>query len=203
MGRDKARLERHGQPLWRAQVETLGALQPARLMIACREEQGLDQEFKPGALEVEWLFDPPGEDCGPIAAIGRGLRRAGLPMLVLPVDAPLVTAAWIRHNLLREWPFTRGRFFRAVDRYEPLISLYTPQMLPLLEEALSLRQHSLQRLVERAIDADLANAVALSPQDAVLFAPANTPEEWTRQSAALEKAPTASDHAGGDTAGRS
>ncbi|MDZ4289024.1 MAG: NTP transferase domain-containing protein, partial [Prosthecobacter sp.] len=55
MGQDKALLEWQGRPLWEVQLAKLQALKSERLLIACREEQGL-QKNEP---TIEWLFDPP------------------------------------------------------------------------------------------------------------------------------------------------
>ena len=77
MGSDKAMLEWQGQLLWRVQLAKLRALCPNRLVIACREEQSLGQD-----PDIEWLYDPPTEDSGPMRAICRALDAVQMPLLV-------------------------------------------------------------------------------------------------------------------------
>ncbi|MEZ0386151.1 MAG: molybdenum cofactor guanylyltransferase, partial [Verrucomicrobium sp.] len=86
MGKDKAWLDWEGQPLWQVQLGKLQTLHPAKLMIACREEQALTP-----VGGVELVLDPP-DNQGPLPAILRCLELARLPLLVLGVDMPQMTA---------------------------------------------------------------------------------------------------------------
>src|SRR3954468_17857631 len=84
MGRDKAFLEWHGGPLWQFQFNKLAQLNPAHLLISCREDQ------KIASARAEVLHDPPGNQ-GPLPALSRCLTRAQMPLLVLAVDMPHIT----------------------------------------------------------------------------------------------------------------
>lgn len=183
MGRDKALLEWGGRPLWEVQAAKLASLQPQRLLIACREEQGLhhSQAGRPFAA-VEWLFDPPGEDLGPMAAIVRALGTdTGMPLLVLAVDMPWVTADFLRNDLLGA---DRGLFFQGPHGYEPLAGIYVPAMRAGMAARLQRGRLGLQAAIEEAVAAGDA-VVKPAPVDAeLLFQNANTQEEWEFANAA-------------------
>lgn len=178
MGRDKARLDWQGRPLWQAQLDKLRALQPARLLVACREEQGLHQ---PPVADVEWLFDPAGDDSGPLGAIERALTAAALPLLVLAVDLPAMPAAFLDRGLRTPAEPGRSRFFATAQGLEPLAGWYDPALLPLLQEALARRELGLQRLILRAAGLGLAALRQAEAGEAAFFANANTPGEWAHE----------------------
>lgn len=178
MGRDKARLDWQGRPLWQAQLDKLRALQPARLLVACREEQGLHQT--PGA-DVAWLFDPAGDDSGPLGAIERALTATALPLLVLAVDLPAMPAAFLDRGLRAPAEPGRGRFFETAQGIEPLAGWYDPVLLPLLQEALARRELGLQRLLRRADGLGLATLRRAEAGEEAFFANANTPADWVHE----------------------
>lgn len=176
MGQDKAQLAWAGQPLWQAQARKLQALQPACLFIACREEQRL-HESAPPDLQAEWLFDPPGQGSGPMLPILQALQQAARPLLVLAVDMPDMTPAFLAEILAQPLAGS-ALFFRTAHGIEPLAGLYTPAMIPLFEAAAAASRFSLRRLIEDAMDQGLAIVLPLSPADEGLFNNANTPGEW-------------------------
>ncbi|MES2738519.1 MAG: molybdenum cofactor guanylyltransferase [Verrucomicrobiota bacterium] len=176
MGQDKAQLAWAGQPLWQVQARKLQALQPSPLFIACRLEQGL-HESAPPDMQAEWLFDPPGQGSGPMLPILQALQQAARPLLVLAVDMPDMTPAFLAEALAQPLAGT-ALFFRTAHGIEPLAGLYTPALLPLLEAAAAASRFSLRRLIEDAVDQGLAIVLLLSPADESLFHNANTPGEW-------------------------
>src|SRR5205807_2568449 len=90
MGRDKAALLVRGEPLWRHQLATLRATEPAEFFISGK----CDGPF--AGCEVEILADE-FPDCGPLGGIATALRRcASERLLVLAVDMPAMTAAFLR-----------------------------------------------------------------------------------------------------------
>jgi molybdopterin-guanine dinucleotide biosynthesis protein A len=177
MGQDKALLPWQGHPLWRIQMAKLIALKPARLLVACREEQGLHEDAAM-LSDVEWLFDPPGEDLGPIAAIARALEKERGPLLVLAVDMPWMTPEFLRDHLLGQWQAGQGLFYLGQHGYEPLAGLYDPSMEEALVAAMQKGQLSLQRVIETAVTVGVAIAKAMPLAVEPLFANANTLEEW-------------------------
>lgn len=176
MGQDKAQLAWAGQSLWQVQARKLQALQPACLFIACRQEQGL-HESAPPDLQAEWLFDPPGQGSGPLLPILNALTEAAKPLLVLAVDMPDMTPAFLA-EILAQSPEGSALFFRTSHGIEPLAGLYTPAMIPLFEAAVAASRFSLRRLIEDVVEQGLALVLPLSPADEGLFNNANTPGEW-------------------------
>ncbi|MBK8092329.1 MAG: molybdenum cofactor guanylyltransferase [Verrucomicrobiaceae bacterium] len=161
MGRDKALFEWHGQPLWALQIEKLGTLAPVRLLLSCREEQGIRH---PAA---ECVYDPPGSDDGPLGAITRCLELVQMPLLVLAVDMPWMTADFLRERVLP------GGFFRGEHGWEALCAVYEPRMLPVMQKALHQRHLALQPV----IDACSPLAREMASEDRAFFRNANHPDD--------------------------
>jgi molybdopterin-guanine dinucleotide biosynthesis protein A len=177
MGQDKALLDCGGQPLWWIQARKLQALRPMRLFIACREEQGLHQTCAPD-LPIEWIFDPPGSDVGPMGPIIRTMEQAQNSLLVLAVDMPDMSARFLKDEVT--YTSGQGIFFEVDDGIEPLTGLYTPMMLPLLRAVWKAGEYSLRQVLRQAQDQGLAEILPVSEMDIPLFANANTPEDWRR-----------------------
>lgn len=175
MGTDKARLVWQGQPLWRLQLDKLAALGPARLLVACREAQGLHTEAPVPACE--WCFDPPGSDDGPLGAIARTLTD--LPLLVLAVDLPRFEPAVLLADWRAQAAPERGLCWRSAQGLEPLAAVYGPALRPALQQALAERRLGLQKLLA-AGEAQGGLVVRPAPAQAGLDN-LNTPEEWARQ----------------------
>jgi molybdopterin-guanine dinucleotide biosynthesis protein A len=170
MGCDKARLPWQGRPLWRLQFDKLAALGPAQLWVACREEQGLHD----GMPEVDWRFDPPGSDDGPLGAIARLL--GDLPLLVLAVDLPHFEPAVLLADWRAQATPEHGLCWRSEQGLEPLAAVYVPVMGPVLRRALAERRLGLQRLLA-ACEAQGTLVVRPVPES-VRLDNLNTPEEW-------------------------
>lgn len=175
MGQDKALLDWQGKPLWQVQLEKLRALQPARLLVACRKEQGL-HEGPAKDLTAEWLFDSPEHGSGPMLPILHALRQTSMPLLVLAVDMPDMTPAFL--NGLLSHQCDKALFCQTTHGIEPLAGIYTPALQPLLEAAAMASRFSLRRFIENAVHQELAIVLPLSPADQLLFHNANTPGEW-------------------------
>ncbi len=172
MGQDKAWLMVGEQPLWQVQHAKLASLNLTPLYVACRREQDIEGE------NIVCLYDPPGDDRGPLPVIAEALRVAASPLLVLAVDMIGMTAAFMRDQWLGEAPSGLGLFYEQQGRYEPLAGLYVPAMLPLFEAALAEQKLGLQRVIAQSVDAGIAIARSVAPADQPFFANANTPEEW-------------------------
>jgi molybdopterin-guanine dinucleotide biosynthesis protein A len=176
MGRDKARLEWQGRPLWQHQMQRLTLMDASRCLVACREEQRLqDEATLPG---WEWLFDPAGDEQGPLGAVERALRLTALPLVVLAVDMPFMTPEFLRQELLARGTAGRALFFRSAQGIEPMAACYVPAMLPVMERRLARGERGLQRLIEECVALDLAGIRELRAEEMPLFANLNTPGEW-------------------------
>lgn len=175
MGQDKALLDCAGQPLWLIQARKLQALQPAHLFIGCREEQGFHLDA-PEDLKAEWLFDSPGQGDGPMLPIVHALQQASMPLLVLAVDMPDMTTAFL-DGLLAHRPET-AFFYQTSHGIEPLAGVYTPALIPLMQTAAAASQFSLRRLIEAAVQQDLALLLPLSSANEFHYNNVNSPGEW-------------------------
>lgn len=174
MGQDKALLLWENQPLWLAQWRKLEALRPCPLLISCREEQELHAASLPGA---EWLFDPPGQDCGPLGPILQALIQVQSPLLVLAVDMPNMKVGFLE-KILSHQSTGRGLFFKREDGVEPLAGLYTPALVPLLQAAFDAGRYSLQRVLAQAEELGLVDCLTVSVEDAKFFLNTNTAQQW-------------------------
>ena len=174
MKQDKALLHWHGQDLWQAQLHKLQSLGAARVLLSCRREQPL---FVSPSEGVEVMHDPEGVDEGPLGAITRCLEQVQMPLLVLAVDMPWMTAAFLREYLVPHAEPVRGQFFRGPHGDETLAGLYVPAMLPLMQEALRAKHLALQPIIEAAVHAELAATHVLGEAEMPFFRNANTPAD--------------------------
>ena len=174
MGTDKALIQWQGEDLWCHQLSKLRELEPEQVLLSCRPEQAL------AADGVALVYDPPGAQEGPTGAIVRCLRQAQQPLLVLAVDLPAMTSDFLRDQLLAGFDGSKGRVFRTAQGYEPLAALYSPALLPLFEDALTVGKLRLQTVIERAVEAGLMAVVEVRPQDEPFFRNANTPDDLAR-----------------------
>jgi molybdopterin-guanine dinucleotide biosynthesis protein A len=157
MGRDKAWLDWRGEALWQHQLGKLMELDPAKLLLSCREEQKLHS--------------------GPLPALARCLDHAQLPVLALAVDMPHVTVALLRELLDLSIGTTFGVVFHGADGYEPLCALYPPAALPLLRGSLARGNLRMQAFVQDAVDAGLLRVIPLSKGREAHFISLNTPAD--------------------------
>jgi len=174
MKQDKALLHWHGQDLWQAQLHKLQSIGAARVLLSCRREQPL---FVSPSEEVEVVHDPEGADDGPLGAITRCLEQVQMPLLVLAVDMPWMTAAFLREQLHQHESPEKGWFFRGPHGDESLAGLYVPSMLPLMRESLSKKDFKLQHVIETAVHSELAITHALGDEQMPFFQNANTPAD--------------------------
>ncbi|MCA1964474.1 MAG: molybdenum cofactor guanylyltransferase [Prosthecobacter sp.] len=176
MGRDKAMLDWQGRPLWQHQLSTLAALCPTRLLVACREEQGLHQQ--PCAQVVDgWYFDPPGDPHGPMGAIHRVLRASAGPLLVLAVDMPQMEPTWLLDQTMPSAMKSKGCFFQTGHGIEPLSALYHPAMLPYFDQHLAKGRLALRELAAECVSAGLADLIMASEAEESLFRNINSPKD--------------------------
>ncbi len=182
MGQDKALLDWHGRPLWTVQVRKLISLGSEKIYLAARREQvfkaRIESELTPQEAERLCVVeDPPQEDCGPIGAISRCLACAKMPLIVLAVDLPLMTADFLRDRLCLTAATGKGVFYKGPHGPEVLGALYVPEMLPQITEALRSGANSLQALVARFEKDDRCEVREPANDETHFWLNANTPEE--------------------------
>ena len=182
-GVDKAWLDWGGQPLWRHQAATIGALNPQRCWLLRRPDQA---EMRP--LPDGWTLaeDQPG--CGhPMQAllpVIRGLAP-GHPLLVLPVDMPRLDAGWLRAELLSACghghDHDRGAVLWNDGRYQPLVACYPAGMAGLIERWVAAGNYRWQDLLAEAERAGLMRRVVVDDAAAAMrLVNLNSPEDWRR-----------------------
>ncbi|WP_395750278.1 molybdenum cofactor guanylyltransferase [Prosthecobacter sp.] len=174
MKQDKALLHWHGQDLWQAQLHKLQSLGAERVLLSCRGDQPL---YVSPSDEVEIVLDPEDADEGPIGAITRCLEQVQMPLLVLAVDMPWMTAAFLREQLHKHDSPDKGWFFRGPHGDEALAGLYVPSMLPLMQDALAKKDFKLQHIIEAAVHTGLAITHTLGDEQMPFFHNVNTPAD--------------------------
>ena len=173
MGRDKAGLILDGCPLWRRQLDTLAATQPAALFVAGK--CAAIPETAAHIVPDEW------PDCGPLGGIATALSHSNAPwLLVLAVDMPAMTPAYLSTLLAHAARTGRGAVPQFGGRWEPLAALYPISSLPLARLQLGRTERAVRHFIESARDAGLLDAVEVSESERPLFANFNTPEEWAK-----------------------
>lgn len=181
MGQDKALLDWGGKPLWQVQLGKIATLNPARVLLSCREEQALS----PVPLGVQTVYDPPGNQ-GPLPAIWRCLDQVRLPLLVLGVDMPGMTADFLGEIVQRGLSVPgRGVVYEGSRGFEPLAALYPVEVLSLLKEAVDTGNYRLQAFVRAAVEAGLLEALPVPAHAAGCFSNLNTPEDFRESSVEL------------------
>lgn len=181
MGQDKALLDWGGKPLWQVQLGKIATLNPARVLLSCREEQALS----PVPLGVQTVYDPP-DNQGPLPAIWRCLEQVRLPLLVLGVDMPGMTADFLGEIVQRGLSVSgRGAVYEGTRGFEPLAALYPVEVLPLLKNAVDTGNYRLQAFVRAAAEAGLLEALPVPAQAAGCFSNLNTPEDFRKSGSEL------------------
>jgi molybdopterin-guanine dinucleotide biosynthesis protein A len=173
MGSDKAMVVVEGQPLWQRQLATLAALQPHELFISGR----LDGPFADGDREVIEDLHP---GCGPLSGLEAACWRMQSPLLcVLAIDLPGMTPAFLERLVKIAMQDGRGVVPQNGAYFEPLAAVYPRAMLNPIAEQLPQADHSMQRLIRRAVELDLVIPYTLTDEDRPLFRNVNTPADLT------------------------
>lgn len=181
MGRDKALLDWQGRALWQVQLGKLASLNPARLLLSCREEQ----QLRPVPAGVEPVYDPP-DNQGPLPALWRCLDGVRLPLLVLGVDMPGMRETFLG-DMVRRGLSTAGRgvVYEGERGFEPLAAFYPVEVLPLLKAAVTAGNFRLQAFIRSAVDAGLMEVLPVLTEHESCFSNLNAPEDFRQSSPEL------------------
>ncbi len=148
MGRDKAEMDWHGEPLWRRQLRVLEELGPTEVFVSARTAPPWLPEG------VEFVADE-AEPRGPLGGMAAVFRRMkGTHLLVLAVDMPFITIADLRAVLAQSGE-KRGAVPVAGGRAEPLAAVYPAEAGDEVQKALQGNDFSLQPLIQRLADQNL------------------------------------------------
>ena len=182
MGRDKALLPHpvSGLPLLAHQAALLRSLPGcAELLLSAPAERGYALT---GPLTDARLVPDAAPDCGPLAGLAAGLAAAAQPrLLVLAVDLPFITSAWL-DALLAKASDRTGVVPLHMDSalgFEPLCAVYPRHTASLdaISSALKANRLSLQRLLASAIGEGWMSHLTIPPRADGLFANWNTPSD--------------------------
>jgi len=167
MGRDKAWLEVEGQPLLARSLAVARELGAAEVFISGRVGGDYSSFDCPVLLDLEPGF-------GPLGGIERGLHAATSPLLlVLPVDLPRMTAAFLRKLLAKCGPFT-GAVARLDGGIEPLVAIYPKRCHAIACEFVLQSRHPARDFAEACLREHAVRPLKVAPADAGCFANWNT-----------------------------
>ncbi len=165
MGRDKAEIVWRGETLL-ARTARIALETDSPVIVVGRERP--DDWPHPEVTFVPDAF----VGQGPLGGLATALQAAGCPVLALACDMPLLTVEALRWLMLQERG-THGVAVRNGENGEPLFSIYTPAVLPLIDRQMATGRRSLQALIASG---DFRNVTA-PPAIAAHLANVNTPEE--------------------------
>ncbi len=175
MGTDKAFLHLPGReaPLYQLQLEKLARLEPRAALLSARPEQDLDVED----MEVHLVPDQD-RDLGPLEGLCRCLERCPTPwLLVLAVDLPCMTAAFLERLADRAHEHAIGLVPESAHGVEPLCAVYPKSLYSLARLRLRREQRSLRGLTAEGIEHGLLQAMPLKEEEEVLMTNVNCPRD--------------------------
>jgi molybdopterin-guanine dinucleotide biosynthesis protein A len=125
LGGDKAIVELEGRPLILYPLEAIHAVCDEVMVVAKRDT------LLPILTGIAGVWIEPDEPRHPLLGVAHALRlAAGRPILVVPVDLPLLDAASLRLLLETERHGAAVVAPRVHGRLQPLCAVYYPEALP-------------------------------------------------------------------------
>ncbi len=171
MGRDKAGVLIDGKPLWERQLATLRATVPRELFISGKP----DGPYAGAGVEILRDAFP---ETGPLAGVEAALRRASHPLvLVLAIDLPAMTAAFLSALVCEAAVSSKGCVTRDARWFEPLAAVYPRTCLPLVAECLRGEDRSMQHLARLAVEQGHISIRGLADNERALFRNVNRAAE--------------------------
>lgn len=166
MGTDKSLATWHGKEQ-RYYLADLLSYFCGEVFISCRKEQAntIDKRYKVIEDEVE--------NRGPLGAIVSAFHKQDSAWLVVACDLPLIDEKTIQYLIQNRDEDVVATTFESLDDGlpEPLITIWEPAAVPLLEVALSEGRYSPQKILLKA------KIKLLSVPDRSTLMNVNTPEE--------------------------
>jgi molybdopterin-guanine dinucleotide biosynthesis protein A len=174
MGRDKAALIIGNQPLWQHQLATLRDAGADEFLISGRS----DGPYATAGVPVIADEQP---ELGPLGGLVSSLRRAQHEwVLVLAIDLPLMTPAFLRQLVEDAAATKRGVLPQSPSGWEPLAAVYPRACLQPAEACLERRELSLQNFASRAEAEGLLIAHPITGAESQLFLNLNTEDDLRR-----------------------
>lgn len=181
MGQDKALLElSDGTTLLERQLRRLSSLLPKVVLSVRDRDYAFLQKRLTACGRVRLLPDETNE-VGPLggiaSALGEAAREHFAGILVLPCDMPLITEGLLA-RLICFWYEAPETLVTALEessgRVHPLAAIWRVEALSFVRKALAGGDYSLRR----AVGTQYWRTLVLEPQEDILLANANTPQEW-------------------------
>jgi molybdenum cofactor guanylyltransferase len=170
LGRDKATIEFDGQPLWKRQLEILGALEPERIFVSLRAIP----TWLPNNAEL-LLDDPPSR--GPLSGLTKALATMRTTHLVaLAVDMPFMTSEQLQ-RLCKLAETGRGVVPMIGDRAEPLAAVYPVEAAAQFVAAAAGVDFSLQEIIHQLVADEKASLFSIPVKDEHLYGSVNEPSD--------------------------
>ncbi len=187
LGLDKTRLRLYGETgpdLLERTLDLLAACTD-EAVISCRA----DAPILPCGRTCRLVPDAV-PHAGPLGALYSCLRALGGPLLVLACDLPFMEEAVVRRLLSAREHRPADRCMtvfreRETGRLQPLVAVYEPECLPLLEAALASGERRLRRAVPEARRLHLD----YGRNEAHAFFNINTPEDLHRARLSVQQRP--------------
>lgn len=167
MGRDKALIQINGESQIDRVIDAALAVSDEVCVVG---RQG-------ARADITWLLDEtPG--LGPMGGLKTALSWLNRPVLLVACDMPRLDEAalrWLNEEFSRS-SAACGLAVSRDGRFEPLFSVYSPELLGLIDRSLEAGRLSLSRLIARAE----FDQVELPEELAKKLLNINTPEELAR-----------------------
>lgn len=169
MGRDKAWLAVEGEPLWRRQLATLRALEPAEIFICGAGRDDLAAPDARGLLDAV-------PDRGPLGGLTAALAAAAEPfVVVLAVDLPAMTAEFLAELVEEAAADGVGVVPELEGFYQGLAAVYPRGLAECAARLAADTDHSLQHFIREGIAAGLLRARPVAEFERGLFTNWNAP----------------------------
>jgi molybdopterin-guanine dinucleotide biosynthesis protein A len=170
MGRDKATILLRGKPLWQRQLELLGELDPAEILVSARA----DPAWRPNKCKFVADKTP---SCGPLSGIAAALdQMESNHLLVLAIDLPFMTKRYLRLLCDQVEPGI-GVLAKMDDRMEPLAAIYPQESAVDFQDALKGPDFSLQTVTKRLVEDGKLRALPVALEERELFRNLNEPRD--------------------------
>lgn len=170
MGRDKAALVWHGQPLWLRQWTVLRQFAPNSFFVSARAAPS----WLPSEATLI-LDEQPSR--GPLSGIALALHLMQTThLLALAVDLPRVTAAHLRTLAGLAAPEC-GVIPSSAGRFEPLAAIYPKAASAIAAQALKDGKLALQSFANALVQAGLLRTYPITESELSLYHNVNTPAD--------------------------
>jgi molybdopterin-guanine dinucleotide biosynthesis protein A len=169
MGRDKAWLAVDGEPLWRRQLATLRALEPAEIFVCGAGRDDL------AAADARALLDAE-PDRGPLGGLTAALQAAAEPfVMALAVDLPAMTAEFLAELVEEAAADGVGVVPELEGFYQGLAAVYPRGLAECAARLAADEDHSLQHFIREGIAAGMLRVRRVAECERGFFANWNAP----------------------------